>query len=71
MLKINNDRFSQDFGRSQLCKAGKLFGGEETIFFDKTQIAASLAICFILPTFPGNDQRGRPFGIPKFIFLLS
>jgi len=40
------------------------YEGKETIFFDKTQIAASLAICLILPLLPKERPKGFPKGNP-------
>ena len=41
-------------------KAGKLYGRGKPIFFDKTQIAASLAICLSHTlSFPKRTTKGR------------
>ena len=69
-LRNDNNTFSQYFGRSQLCKAGKLYERKETIFFDKTQSAASLAICLILPLLPKKRPKGSPLWNPlKYIYI--
>ena len=52
-------------------KAGKLFGGRKTELFRCVVFPSPKP-----PTFPGNDQRGNPFGIPQtyvflFIFVTS
>jgi len=68
MLKINNNKFSQDFGGGvSFEKAGKLFGGRKTELFRCVVFPSPKP-----PTFPGNDQRGFPFGNPKLMvfFLL-
>ena len=63
--------FPKTLGGVSFEKAGKLFGGKETIFFDKTQIAASLAICLILPLFPKERPKGTPLWKPQtYVFLF-
>jgi len=57
--------FPKTLGGVSFEKAGKLYEGEETIFFDKTVSSPSYS-----HSFQKNDQRGRPFGIPKLIFLF-
>ncbi|MBQ8353178.1 MAG: hypothetical protein IJX32_01450, partial [Spirochaetaceae bacterium] len=52
-------------------KAGKLYEGKETIFFDKTQIAASLAICLILPLLPKERPKGIPLWKPQTYEIIK
>ena len=46
-------------------KAGKLFGGRKTELFRCVVFPSPKP-----PTFPGNDQRGFPFGNPKLMFFF-
>ena len=64
--------FPKTLGGVSFEKAGKLYEGKETIFFDKTQIAASLAICLILPLLPKERPKGTPLWNPQiYIFVLD
>jgi len=57
--------FPNTLGGVSFEKAGKLYEGEETIFFDKTVSSPSYS-----HSFQKNDQRGLPFGIPKLMFYF-
>ena len=61
--------FPNTLGGVSFEKAGKLFGGRKTELFRCVVFPSPKP-----PTFPGNDQRGFPFGNPKtyvfFLFLL-
>ena len=81
-VQLVKGRFTQTldstlFGFSKNCRTQISFeklvnylGEGKPNFFDAQQIAASLAICPKPPTFPGNDQRGFPFGNPKLMFFF-
>ena len=62
--------FPNTLGGVSFEKAAKLYEGEGTIFFDKTQIAASLAICLILPLLPKERPKGTPLWKPQNYVLF-
>jgi len=57
--------FPNTLGGVSFEKAGKLYEGKETIFFDKTVSSPSYS-----HSFQKNDQRGFPFGNPKLMFFF-
>ena len=58
--------FPKTLGGVSFEKAGKLFGGRKTELFRCVVFPSPKP-----PTFPGNDQRGFPFGNPKtYVFFL-
>ena len=65
--------FPKTLGGVSFEKAGKLCGERKPIFFDKTQIAASLAICLIHTSlFPKRTTKGdSPLETPKLYFNFS
>ena len=59
--------FPNTLGGDSFEKAGKLFGGRKTELFRCVVFPSPKP-----PTFPGNDQRGSPFGIPKVkLFVID
>ena len=57
--------FPKTLGGVSFEKAGKLFGGRKTELFRCVVFPSPKP-----PTFPGNDQRGFPFGNPKLMFFF-
>ena len=57
--------FPNTLGGVSFEKAGKLFGGRKTELFRCVVFPSPKP-----PTFPGNDQRGIPFGNPKLMFFF-
>ena len=57
--------FPNTLGGVSFEKAGKLFGGRKTELFRCVVFPSPKP-----PTFPGNDQRGFPFGNPNLCFSL-
>jgi len=57
--------FPNTLGGVSFEKAGKLFGGRKTELFRCVVFPSPKP-----PTFPGNDQRGFPFGNPKLMFYF-
>ena len=57
--------FPNTLGGVSFDKAGKLFGGRKTELFRCVVFPSPKP-----PTFPGNDQRGCPFGNPKLMFFF-
>ena len=63
--------FPQTLGGVCFDKSGKLFGGRKTELFRCVANCCESRNLSQTPTFPGNDQRGSPFGNPKIVFFLN